>query len=618
MKGGYAGKVLFVDLTNQEIREEGLPDDKVIREWLGCWGMALKMLYDMVPPGIHAKDEDNPLIFWTGPLTAVDVPGPTNLSLATVNFNNDLTAGRSHTHGDLGINLKRAGYDGLIITGKSENPVYLFIHDQGVKIRDAGYLWGRDTHETEEILKGELGPSVSVGAIGPVGENLCAGGMMCNDRNHNMAHSGAGSALGVKKIKAIVTQGSKSFPIAHPEQIAEIRKRWLQLIMAGHRYGRSRHGMHFKNEFVALKDRMGLAGQNFKINQFYSFSLGLSKHKITAQPCHACPQACPVNIELVSGPHKGLVATISGGGEGPEGAGPVLGIGEPEHWVYMLDLYDRLGVESSVFGCTLAMAIEAYEKGLITARDTDGLELKWGDPAMVEKMVRKYAKREGFGAILARGPLEAAKAIGGDAVNFAVHLKGSGLNLHDWRGSWGMFLCHVVSGGSGWPGTAADMIGPEADAGYPVFTDPFDYKAKPEEARRTSILKFMRDANGTCGFMTWNVEGTNEIVRQAINAVTGWDLSTQELIDVGERIMHLERAFNVRRGITPEDDYNISPRLLEAPKDGRAAGKSIAPYLRGMVDDFYALMGWDKKTGKPWRSTLRRFDLEYAAKDLWG
>jgi aldehyde:ferredoxin oxidoreductase len=118
--------------------------------------------------------------------------------------------------------------------------------------------------------------------------------------------------------------------------------------------------------------------------------------------------------------------------------------------------------------------------------------------------------------------------------------------------------------------------------------------------------------------MTWNVEGTNEIVRQAINAVTGWDLSTQELIDVGERIMHLERAFNVRRGITPEDDYNISPRLLEAPKDGRAAGKSIAPYLRGMVDDFYALMGWDKKTGKPWRSTLRRFDLEYAAKDLWG
>jgi aldehyde:ferredoxin oxidoreductase len=239
--------------------------------------MGLKMLYDMVPPGIHAKDEDNPLIFWTGPLTAADVPGPTNLSLATVNFNNDLTAGRSHTHGDLGINLKRAGYDGLIITGKSEKPVYLFINEQGVKIRDAGYLWGKDTHETEEILKGELGPSVSVGAIGPVGENLCAGGMMCNDRNHNMAHSGAGSALGAKKIKAIATQGSKSFPIAHPEQIADIRKRWVQLIMAGHRYGRSRHGMHFKNEFVALKDRIGLAGKNYTINQFYSFSLGLSK-----------------------------------------------------------------------------------------------------------------------------------------------------------------------------------------------------------------------------------------------------------------------------------------------------------------------------------------------------
>ncbi|MFI5385782.1 MAG: aldehyde ferredoxin oxidoreductase family protein [Fimbriimonadales bacterium] len=617
MKGGYTGKVLCVDLTSQKVRDEGLPEEKVLKDFLGCWGVALRTLYDMTPPGVRAEDPDNPLIFWNGPLTGADVPGATNLSVATVNFNTNFTAGRSHSHGELGIKLKKAGYDALIITGRSEKPVYLQISDAGVKIQDASHLWGKDTHETEAILMGELGDSFSIGAIGPVGENLGAGGMVCAESNHSFAHSGIGSIFGSKKLKALCTQGSKAFPIAHPEKMADIRKRWVQAVMAGHRYSRSRNAMHFKNDFVHMKDHMGLVGKNFQVNQFYDFAVGLHKHKITAQPCPGCPQACPADIELVSGPHKGLVATISGGGEGPEGAGSILGIAEPEHWVYLLDLYDRMGVESSVIGCTMAMAIEAFEKGIITTKDTDGLVLKWGDAEVVEKMVRKYAYKEGFGAILALGPLGAARAIGGDAPSFAVHLKGSGINLHDWRNSWGMFLCHAISGGSGWPGTAADSIGPEADAGYPQFTAPFDYKAKALEAKKTSILKFMRDTNGTCGFMTWNVPGSTEIVREAVNAVTGWDLTTDEVVDVGERIMNLERAFNVRRGLTPEDDYNLSPRLLEAPKDGRQAGKPLAPYIRSMIDDFYNLMGWDKKTGKPWRDTLKRFGLNDVARDLW-
>ena len=200
----------------------------------------------------------------------------------------------------------------------------------------------------------------------------------------------------------------------------------------------------------------------------------------------------------------------------------------------------------------------------------------------------------------------------------AVHLKGSGMNLHDWRVGWGMLLGHVVSGGSGWPATAADSIGWEPDAGYPEFTDPFDYKAKPLEARKTGILKFMKDTNGTCGFMSWNIGGANDIIREAIHAVTGWDCTVEELVDIGERVMHLERAFNIRHGLIPEDDYNISPRLLEAPQDGRAAGRAIAPYLRGMIDEYYNLMGWDKKSGKPWKGTLERFGLDDVAKDLWG
>ena len=615
---GYAGKVVYVDLDNNEIREEGLPDEEVLRTWLGCWGLGLRTLYDTVPPGVSAGDPENPMIFWNGPLTDAKVPGNTNFSLATKNFNTDFTAGRSHTHGRLGINMKRAGCDGLIITGCSEKPIYLFINDNGTELRDAKYLWGKDTHETEDILKEQLGESVSVGAIGPVGENLCAGGMICNDKHHNMAHSGVGSVMGSKKLKAIVTQGSKSFPIAHPERMTDIRKKWVALVKAGARYKRGAKGQSKREDFRGTYRRFGgFAGKNFQ-DDFEEFGLGTSKHKLTVRACHGCPYACPVDLELVSGPHKGLVATISGGAEGPEGAGAVLGIANPEHWLYILDLYDRLGIEASVAGCTMAMAIEAYEKGIITSKDTDGLELKWGDPEVVEKMLRKMAYKEGFGAILALGPLGAARAIGGDAPNFAVHIKGSGMNLHDWRGGWGMLLGHIVSGGSGWPATAADMIGPEPDAGYPEFTDHFNYRAKPLEARKTGILKFMRDTLGACGFMTWNVGGANDMTREALNAVTGWNFTVEELEYLGERVMDLERAFNIRHGLTPADDYNISPRLAEAPRAGRAKGKSVGPYLTWMIDEYYRLMGWDLKTGKPWRGTLQRLGLNDVAGDLWG
>ncbi len=622
MKGGYAGRLLYVDLTTSSIHEEDLPEEKVLRAWVGCWGLGLRMLYDMVPPGIRAIDPENPMIFWTGPLTGVNLPGCNQLSLATKNFNNDFI-GRSHTHGTLGNNLKKAGYDGLIITGVAEKPVYLFIHDGGAELRDAGHLWGKkDSHETEDILKAEHGELASIASIGPVGENLCAGGMILNDRNHNMAHSGVGSVMGSKKLKAIVTRSNnKSVPVAHPGKIDDIRKRWVQAVTTGARYGRSGRGKHFRENFSFYGKSVGFAGKNFTVNQFSAFGQGLSDQKITLRACQGCPHGCSVDIELVSGPHKGHVATMSGGIEGPEGAGAVIGITNVEDWVYMLDLYDRLGVEASVIGCTIAMAIEAYEKGILTSEMTDGLELRWGDAELIDKLVRKFAYKEGgFGKILSLGPLGAARAIGGGATDFAVHLKGSGMNLHDWRSGWGMLLCHIISSGAGWPGTAADTIGTEPDAGYPAdaLTPFFDYRSKPEEAMKTGILKFMKDTVGACGLVTWQLAGMNEILRDAVNAVTGWDFTVEELLNVGERTMHAERAFNIRHGLTPADDYNVSPRLLEAPNDGRAAGKAIEPYIYGMIDEYYELMGWDKKTGKPWRTTLKRLGLDDIARDLWG
>jgi aldehyde:ferredoxin oxidoreductase len=618
MANGYAGKVLHVDLTNRKVSEEPLPDEKVLRSWLGCWGVALRQLYDVAPSGIQASAPENPMIFWNGPLTDVDVPGNTNISLATKNFNTGYTAGRSHAHGRFGINLKRAGYDGLVITGCSEERVYLSINDRGVEVRDAAYLWGKDTHETEEILLRELGEAVSVAAIGPTGENLCSGGMICNDQHHSFAHSGVGSVMGSKRLKAIVTQGSGTFPIAHPERINDIRKRWLQLVISGARYKRGAKGLAKKEDFRGTYRRFGgFAGKNFQTD-FEEFGIGTNKHTITPRPCHGCPYACPVDIELMSGPHKGRVVTISGGAEGPEGAGAVLGIANPEHFLYILDLYDRLGIEASVAGCTMAMAIEAFEKGILTRNDTDGLDLRWGDPGLAETLLRKMVAKEGFGAILALGPLGAARAIGGSAPDFAVHIKGSGMNLHDWRGGWGMLLANVISSGSGWAATSADMIGPEPDAGYPDITPPFDYKSKGLEAMKTGVLKFMRDTLGVCGFMTWNIGGANAITREGLEAITGWDFTEDELLEVGKRVMNLERVYNIRNGLTPADDYGISPRLLEAPDGGRAKDNPVKPYLTRMIDDYYRLMGWDIQTGKPWKKTLETLGLKQEAEDIWG
>lgn len=621
MKGGYTGKILNVDLTTGKISQQGLPEEKVLRDWIGNWGLGLRMLYDMTPPGVRAVDPENPMIFLNAPLTGVNLPGCNQLSLATKNFNNDFV-GRSHTHGTFGSNLKKAGYDGLIITGASEKPVYLFINDGGAELRNAGHLWGKkDSHETEDILQKEHGKPACVASIGPFGENLCAGGMILNDRNHNMAHSGVGSVMGSKKLKAIVTQSNKKdVPIAHPEKIDDIRKRWVKAVLSGARYARSGKGKHFREDMYFLYIGLGFVGRNFTINKYRAFGVGLSQQKITLKPCHGCPHGCPVDVEVLSGRRKGLVATISGGGEGPEGAGAVTGVTDVGDWLYMLDLYDHLGVESSVMGCTIAMAIEAYKKGILTNEDTDGLELEWGDVDVIEKLVRKTAYKEGFGKVLALGPLGAARAIGGGAENFAVHLKGSGINLHDWRSGWGMLLSHIISSGAGWPATAADSIGPEPDAGYPAaaLTPPFDYRAKPLEARKTGILKFVKDVVGSCGLVTWNLAGMNEILRDAVNAVTGWDFTVEELLNVGERVMQAERAFNIRHGLTPADDYNISPRLLEAPKDGKAMGRAVGPYIVGMIDEYYDLMGWDRKTGKPWRATLKKLGLDDMAKDLWG
>jgi aldehyde:ferredoxin oxidoreductase len=424
--------------------------------------------------------------------------------------------------------------------------------------------------------------------------------------------------MGSKKLKAIAVFGEKAIPVADPEKLASLRGEYLARFKEpGHISPRFKDGGAKKADYRGMLQFLGFCGNNFRVNQMVEFGLGWSQQEFHMVTCPKCPIACCYDLEIKTGPHKGYVASVCGGTEALEGAGSILGITEPGTIYYLCDVYDRLGIEGSVAGCVMAMAFEAYEKGLITTKDTDGLELKWGDAKVAEALVRKMVNREGFGEILARGIKEAAEYIGGDAPSFAVNVKGAGMSLHEWRSVWGVLLGQITGSGAGWPAQGADAFATQADAGYPSFTGRFDRSVKPMETKQTGIIKMLNDSGGFCMFTTMGLREVIRLQADTLNAITGWDYTTDELREIGERALQLERAFNVRHGLKPEDDWTVPERLVSAPDDGPAKGISIKPYLEGMVKEYHKLMGWDAKTGKPLISTLRRVRLDDVIKDLW-
>jgi len=622
IKGGYQGKILRVDLTTGKIASEGLPDEGILRKYIGNFGLGLWYLMRELPDGVSALEPENPLIFLDGPLTGTRVPAPTNCTVTTLNADTGYTAGRAHSHGWFGPYLAKAGWDGIIFTGASPKWVYLWINDDKVELRDATKFLDKDTHETEDLIKKDLGLNLKIGApdgcsvaaIGPAGEHCCAGALIENDKNHSFSHSGVGAVMGSKKVKAVAVRGTKDLPKVHDdEKLKPITREWTKKASTVGIFRIVGQAGVPNSNYQGVLGLVGLSAKNWTVNTLKGYGEGMTRHKITPKPCYRCPVACCYDAEVVEGPYKGYVATMSGGGENTEGSASIVGAGkEPGETWYLTDLNDRLGFETSTVGCAMAVAFEAYEKGLLTKKDTDGLELKWGDVKVIETLVKRIAHREGrFANMLADGPKVAAQRIG--MPQASVDIKGSGMNLHDWRRAWGVLLGQVTSGGSGWPAPGADCWTDETDAGYPQKADPLSPWGKGEEVAKTGMIKFWNDCYGCCWFGTWGTPGIMKLSSSAIAAVVGWDdFTAEEAWDVGHRVVTMERIFNMRRGMVAEDDINVSPRMTDpAPADaGPAAGKSIKGYLEGWVRDYYVANGWDRKTGKPLRSTMQKLGLE--------
>ncbi len=628
IKGGYQGKILRVDLTKGKITTEPLPDESILKKYVGNFGLGLWYLIRELPTGVTPLEPENPLIFMNGPVVGTRIPAPNNCTVTTYNHDTGFTAGRAHSHGWFGPYLAMGGYDGIIITGASDKWVYLWIDDDKVELRDAAKFLGKDTHETEDLVKEDLGLPTGVGvaggasvaAIGPAGENLCAGALIENDKNHSFSHSSVGSVMGSKHLKAIAVRGTGQVKIADEKKFAPIAKEWLEKVGSGISWIIKKSAVP-RNDYKGVIDCVGLSVRNWTANTLPGFGERMSKQKITTKPCYRCPIGCSYDVEVLEGPYKGQVFTPSGGGENMEGSSSIVGAGKEcgEIW-FLTDLNDRLGFETSTVGCEMAVAFEAYEKGLLTKEDTDGLELKWGDVKVIETLMRRIAHREGkFANSLADGIRIAAQRVG--LPEASVDVKGAGMNLHDWRRTWGVFLGQIMGGGAGWTPPGVDMWSVEPDIGYPELTDPLSPLNKGEEVAKSGVMKMWNDSYGVCWFASWGKEGILRMSSGAISAAVGWDdFGPEEAFATGHRVITLERIFNMQHGLTVEDDINVSPRLTEpAPADaGPAAGLSIAPYLEGWARDYYEELGWDRKTGKPLRSTLKKLGMEEFIDIVWG
>ncbi len=619
MQGGWIGKILHVDLTKGDVRQEDLNPD-MARKYIGGVGFGVKIVYDEVPPGVDALDPENPLVFATGPLTGTPALGTGSFAVITKSPLTGFTVAMGTANGLLGMKLKAAGFDAVIFRGKSERPVCLWVDNGNVELRDATRFWGVDSMEVEDLIKAEVAqPRASVASIGTAGENLVRFATVNSSFGHIAASGGLGAVMGSKKLKAIVVHGTGQIPTVDKKVLDELGREWRETIVKNPGAQRLRdYGTAGACEMLY---RMGdLPVKNLTTNIFpeYPAMTGQTIRKnFNTKPKGSCWH-CPLNhvhmFEIPEGPYKGFV------GEEPEqetmaAFGPNLGITDTAAVLYLSNLADSLGMDCKVLGFVVSLCMECYEKGLLTREDLGGIELTWGDYKAVVRLFGMIARREGIGNILAEGTGRAAAYIGGDAPNFAVHNKGAGIHVHDFRAIWGYGFSHVISSFAGTKeGLGADLV-PDADLGYPSPLDPLSKVGHAGASWKTGNKEMFSDCAIICGHLSRRGLPWSKLI-DMLNAATGERFSVEDIYTAMERIRSLARAFAIRHGLTPEDDWP-SERLLEAPRDGPVEGKSWRPYLKGMIADYYRYMGWDEKTSKPLRRTLKKLDLEFVIKDIW-
>ena len=616
----YAGKVLRVDLSKGESRSESL-SEATLRQYIGGTALGIKYLYDEVDPRIDWSDPENRMIFGAGPLTGTKVGGTGGIAVVTKGA---LTNGvaSSQANGFFGAFLKFCGFDALVIQGAAPEWVYLYIREDGVELRDASHLVGKNNYEVDCLIKEELGKKdkkVSVLSIGPAGENLVKFACVYTELGHIAGHNGIGAVMGSKKLKAIVVdRGKNVVKVKDKEALSTHAKRILDNVLA------DKFGADFFQEgtiggVIPLTMIGWVPVKNYTTNVHvidkeklgqYSAQAIRTRFDAKPNPCWACKAKHCHMMSVAEGKYAGRVLEEPEY-EGMASCSALIGVDDAAMSVILSNEADFLGLEVNETGWVVAFAMECYAKGLITKEDLGGLELTWGNGEAVMSLLNMIAHREGFGDILAEGVMRAAQRIGGDAPSFAVHtLKGNSPRSHDHRAMWHEMFDTCVSN----LGTLENFgKSPNKLFDLPENIDLFDpMMVSTREARVKGAMLF-EDSLVTCN---WNTNNQMDMLCDAVNAATGWDIDLSEAMVIGKRAVNLARAFNLRAGIGAELDAP-SPRYGSDMPDGPMAGKGIMPHWDKMLRNYYNLMGWDEKTGTPLPQTLKELGLEPVVSQLW-
>jgi len=621
---GWGGQIIYVDLTHGKIRKESL--SKELREnFLGARGVNIKLLWDLTKPGIDPLSPENALIFGVGPLTGTPVPtsGRTTITAKspTTNLYVKVSMGGAFSGA-----LKFAGYDNIVFLGKSEKPVYLWIDDNNIELRDAGHLWGLNVRETDKTLKKDLGDNeVRVSSIGPGGENLVKfAAILCSVYNAG-ARSGIGAVMGSKNLKAIAVRGTGAVQIKDPERLSEV----IYPVIEKLRVRPSPYGT--SGLINTLNDSYVLPVKNFAdghldgaypISGEYFVEGGYRTRRIG---CFSCIRGCHIYTEVKEGPYK----CHSGGPEYEScfALGSSTCVTDTEALLKANELCNLMGLDTISTGVVISWAMESFEKGVLTKQDTDGLDLSFGNGETLVKLIPMMARREGkIGALLAEGSKRAAEKVGKGSWKWALaNSKGLEISGVDTRTYKARALTYAVNPKG--PDHLFHQISANPEMVMKV-TGAKDFKPPTTANQDAQIAVWygdryaVTDALGLCSF-TGDVIHTNaEVMAEMYSSVTGVEVSANEILTIGKRIYTLERCYNIREGLTRKLD-DLPPRMMyektswEAP--GRApahrgwvAGKgsiNTPEQLNEQLDEFYNLRGWDLKTGYPRKETLKNLGL---------
>jgi len=602
---GYIGRLLSVDLGTGAFGELPL-DEANAEQFIGGRGLAVSMLYQRLPPKAGPYDEGNDLLILTGPAAGTPFPTGSRLAVSTISpLTGTLTTG--YMGGHWAPELKYAGWDGILLTGRTEKPVALVISDRKVKLVDAAAQWGMDTQETQAALAESHGRTVKTMCIGPAGENLVRFAAIAHEQ-HLVGRGGAGAIMGHKKLKAICVEGSGGVQVAAPPDRFSERMRAMQStvqqdpIALRFRQIGTGSGIPKKNGIGALPTR------NFQTGTFeHADAYGPEPLKALIRRFESCAQ-CPISCGSVVEFDYGGAPVVSERLEHEShwSLGPLCDIGDLKATLKANDSCDRLGMDTVSAGVTIAFAMEARQNGLLTDSELDGLDLSWGNAALLEPLLRRIARREGIGDLLADGVRLAAERLNHGSQHYAMHVKGLELSAFEPRAFTGMGL-NFATASRGADHNRAFTIAAEF---YGILgdLDRFEHHGKARMVRDLQDYSAVIDSIIACMF-TIDFGTDVDLFCEAINLITGMEIDRTEYYRIGERINNLERLFNLRQGLDQRDD-SLPPRIRE--EAAGSAGDLAAPLDIGdMLEEYYSLRGWDHR-GVPTPERLAALGLSSA------